>query len=75
VADRHCSPSTAHKQGRVAGINALSGDATFAGSSVTQAVKAFDLDAAGTGLQDGAARQAGFDPVTVAPTADNHKAY
>jgi NADPH-dependent 2,4-dienoyl-CoA reductase/sulfur reductase-like enzyme len=67
--------STAHKQGRVAGINALGGDATFAGSLGTQAVKVFDLVAAGTGLRDAAARRAGFDPVTVATTADDHKAY
>lgn len=67
--------STAHKQGRVAGINALGGDATFAGSLGTQAVKVFDLVAAGTGLRDDAARQPGFDPVTVASVADDHKAY
>ena len=67
--------STAHKQGRVAGINAIGGDATFAGSLGTQAVKVFDLVAAGTGLRDDAARHAGYDPVTVATTADDHKAY
>lgn len=60
--------STAHKQGRVAGINALGGDAVFAGSLGTQAVKVFDLVAAGTGLRDAAARRAGFDPFTVATT-------
>lgn len=67
--------STAHKQGRVAGINALGGNATFAGSLGTQAVKVFDLVAAGTGLRDSAARDAGYDPITVATTADDHKAY
>jgi NADPH-dependent 2,4-dienoyl-CoA reductase/sulfur reductase-like enzyme len=67
--------STAHKQGRVAGINAVGGNATFAGSLGTQAVKVFDLVAAGTGLRDHAARQAGFDPVTVEIVADDHKAY
>ncbi|MEV4511217.1 hypothetical protein AB0K00_19860 [Dactylosporangium sp. NPDC049525] len=41
----------------------------------TQAVKVFDLVAAGTGLRDHAAREAGCDPVTVATTADDHKAY
>ena len=41
----------------------------------TQAVKVFDLVAAGTGLRDRTARQAGYDPVTVATTADDHKAY
>jgi NADPH-dependent 2,4-dienoyl-CoA reductase/sulfur reductase-like enzyme len=67
--------STAHKQGRVAGTNAVGGDAVFAGSLGTQAVKVFDLAAAGTGLRDRAARDAGYDPVTVAATADDHKAY
>ncbi|WP_285684467.1 FAD-dependent oxidoreductase [Actinoplanes sp. NBRC 103695] len=66
--------STAHKQGRVAGVNALGGNATFAGSLGTQAVKVFDLVTAGTGLRDHAARDAGYDPVTVA-TTDDHKAY
>jgi NADPH-dependent 2,4-dienoyl-CoA reductase/sulfur reductase-like enzyme len=67
--------STAHKQGRVAGINALGSNAIFAGSLGTQAVKVFDLVAAGTGLRDEAARQAGYDPITVETTADDHKAY
>jgi len=67
--------STAHKQGRVAGLNAVGGEATFAGSLGTQAVKVFDLVAAGTGLRDHTARQAGYAPVTVEATADDHKAY
>lgn len=67
--------STAHKQGRVAGTNAVGGDARFAGSLGSQAVKVFDLVAAGTGLRDHTAREAGYDPVTVASTADDHKAY
>jgi NADPH-dependent 2,4-dienoyl-CoA reductase/sulfur reductase-like enzyme len=67
--------STAHKQGRVAGVNAVGGPAVFAGSLGTQAVKVFDLVAAGTGLRDATARTAGFDPLTVATTADDHKAY
>jgi NADPH-dependent 2,4-dienoyl-CoA reductase/sulfur reductase-like enzyme len=67
--------STAHKQGRVAGLNALGGNAVFAGSLGTQAVKVFDLVAAGTGLRDAPARQAGYDPITVETTADDHKAY
>ena len=67
--------STAHKQGRVAGINALGGNAEFAGSLGTQAVKVFGLVAAGTGLRDADARQAGYDPLTTETTADDHKAY
>src|SRR4029078_4603227 len=44
--------TTAHKQGRVAGENAIGGDARFAGSLGTQVVKVFDLVAARTGLRD-----------------------
>jgi NADPH-dependent 2,4-dienoyl-CoA reductase/sulfur reductase-like enzyme len=67
--------TTAHKQGRVAGENALGGNRTFAGSLGTQVVKIFDQAAARTGLRDHEANAAGFDPVTVASQADDHKAY
>jgi NADPH-dependent 2,4-dienoyl-CoA reductase/sulfur reductase-like enzyme len=67
--------TTAHKQGRVAGENALGGDRQFAGSLGTQVVKIFDQAAARTGLRDHEAAAAGFDPVTVASQADDHKAY
>jgi NADPH-dependent 2,4-dienoyl-CoA reductase/sulfur reductase-like enzyme len=67
--------STAHKQGRVAGENALGGNRAFAGSLGTQVVKIFDQAAARTGLRDHEAAAAGFDPVTVASEADDHKAY
>ncbi|MDY7101281.1 MAG: FAD-dependent oxidoreductase [Actinomycetota bacterium] len=67
--------TTAHKQGRVAGINAAGGDATYAGSLGTQAVKVFDLVAARTGLDDREAGAAGWRPRTVAITMDDHKAY
>jgi NADPH-dependent 2,4-dienoyl-CoA reductase/sulfur reductase-like enzyme len=66
--------TTAHKQGRVAGENAAGGDRKFAGSLGTQVVKIFDQAAARTGLRDHEAA-AGFDPVTVAWEADDHKAY
>ena len=67
--------TTAHKQGRVAGENALGGSREFAGSLGTQAVKVFNLIAARTGLRDHEAAAAGFDPLTVTTTADDHKAY
>ena len=44
--------TTAHKQGRVAGENALGGTREFAGSLGTQVVKIFDQAAARTGLRD-----------------------
>jgi NADPH-dependent 2,4-dienoyl-CoA reductase/sulfur reductase-like enzyme len=67
--------TTAHKQGRVAGENALGGRREFAGSLGTQVVKVFDHAAARTGLRDHEAAAAGFAPVTVASEADDHKAY
>jgi NADPH-dependent 2,4-dienoyl-CoA reductase/sulfur reductase-like enzyme len=67
--------TTAHKQGRVAGENAAGGRREFAGSLGTQVVKIFDQAAARTGLRDHEAAAAGFDPVTVAFEADDHKAY
>ena len=67
--------STAHKQGRVAGENAVGGQREFAGSLGTQVVKVFDLAVARTGLNDAEARGAGFDPLTVETTAWDHKAY
>ena len=65
----------AHKQGRVAGENAIGGDRIFAGALGTQSLKVFDLAIARTGLSERDARQAGFDPVTVGLEANDHKAY
>ncbi|MFY9887883.1 MAG: FAD-dependent oxidoreductase [Streptosporangiaceae bacterium] len=67
--------TTAHKQGRVAGENALGGNRQFAGSLGTQVVKIFDQAAARTGLRDHEALEAGFEPVTIQSEADDHKAY
>jgi NADPH-dependent 2,4-dienoyl-CoA reductase/sulfur reductase-like enzyme len=67
--------TTAHKQGRIAGENALGGEREFAGSLGTQVVKIFDQVAARTGLRHSEAAAAGFNPVTVESAADDHKAY
>jgi NADPH-dependent 2,4-dienoyl-CoA reductase/sulfur reductase-like enzyme len=67
--------TTAHKQGRVAGENALGGNARFAGSLGTQVVKVFDLVAARTGLREHEAAAAGHTPVSTTTTPDDHKAY
>lgn len=67
--------TTAHKQGRAAGENALGGSREFAGSLGTQVVKVFDLVAARAGLRDHEAVGAGFDPLSVTSEADDHKAY
>jgi NADPH-dependent 2,4-dienoyl-CoA reductase/sulfur reductase-like enzyme len=67
--------TTAHKQGRVAGENAVGGDARFAGSLGTQVVKVFDLVAARTGLREPEAAAAGHRPASTTTVADDHKAY
>ena len=67
--------TTAHKQGRIAGENALGGSARYAGSLGTQVVKVFDLVAARTGLREHEAVAAGFTPVSTTATPDDHKAY
>ena len=67
--------TTAHKQGRVAGENAVGGQASFAGSLGTQVVKVFDLVAARTGLREHEAIPAGYTPATTQSSPDDHKAY
>ncbi len=67
--------TTAHKQGRVAGENALGGRARYAGSLGTQVVKVFDLVAARTGLRDHEAEDVGFMPWSSTARSDDHKAY
>ena len=67
--------STAHKQGRIAGENAVGGAREFAGTSGTQVVKVFDLVIARTGLRDDEAVRAGFDPFTVESATWDHKVY
>lgn len=67
--------TTAHKQGRIAGENAVGGDRKFEGSLGTQVVKVFDLAAARTGLHDDDATAAGFNPLTVETEAWDHKVY
>jgi NADPH-dependent 2,4-dienoyl-CoA reductase/sulfur reductase-like enzyme len=67
--------TTAHKQGRTAGLNAAGGDHVFAGSCGTQAVKIFGLVAARTGFRDLEAQAVGFDSRSVTVEVDDHKAY
>lgn len=67
--------TTAHKQGRIAGENALGGDARFVGSLGTQVVKVFDIVAARTGLRDQEAIPLDLAPHSLTTVADDHKAY
>lgn len=67
--------TTSHKQGRVAGENAVGGNREFQGSVGTQVVKVFDLAIARTGLREAGAKEAGFDPFTSEVKVRDHKAY
>lgn len=67
--------TTSHKQGRVAGENAIGGNARFAGSLGTQVVKVFDVVAARTGLRDHEASAADYAPHSYTAIADDHKRY
>ena len=67
--------TTAHKQGRCAGENAVGGNREFAGSMGTQVVKIFDLVIARTGLRQDEAAREGFAAYTTESTSFDHKAY
>jgi len=67
--------TTAHKQGRVAGENAVGGDREFEGSLGTQSVRLFDYVVARTGFHDRDAVNAGFDPLSVDSVVWDHKVY
>jgi len=67
--------TTSHKQGRIAGENAVGGAREFQGSVGTQSVRLFDLVAARTGLHDADARAAGLAPLSVDSEHWDHKVY
>lgn len=67
--------TTAHKQGRVAGENAVGGNREYTGTLGTQSVKIFDLVAARTGLKDDEALKEGFSPLSVDIDTWDHKLY
>ncbi|MBT0652061.1 FAD-dependent oxidoreductase [Geomobilimonas luticola] len=57
--------STANKQGRVAGINAAGGEATFPGILGTSILKVFTINAGKTGLTEAEAKACGYGVETV----------
>ena len=67
--------TVAHKQGCVAGENAVGGNREFSGALAAQSIKVFDLAIARTGLLEHEARDAELNPATVQITANDHKAY
>lgn len=67
--------TTAHKQGRVAGENAVGGHATYQGTLGTQVVRVFGAVAGRTGLSHHEAAEAGYDPLTIELETWDHKRY
>jgi NADPH-dependent 2,4-dienoyl-CoA reductase/sulfur reductase-like enzyme len=67
--------TTSHKQGRIAGENAVGGNRAFQGSVGTQSVRLFDRVVARTGLHDRDARAANIEPFSVDSTHWDHKVY
>lgn len=67
--------TTSHKQGRIAGENAVGGTAEYRGTLGTQVVKVFDLAVARTGLSEREADDAGHAPLTVEVGCPDRTAY
>ena len=67
--------TTSHKQGRIAGENAVGGSRLYEGSLGTQSVRLFDLVVARTGFHDKDARNSGLDPLSIDTLAWDHKVY
>ena len=67
--------TTANKQGRVAGENAAGGRLSFEGIVGTAITRVFELEVGRTGLTEGQAREAGFDPVSSVITHRSRAAF
>jgi NADPH-dependent 2,4-dienoyl-CoA reductase/sulfur reductase-like enzyme len=67
--------TASHKQGRIAGENAVGGTREFEGSLGTQSVRLFDYVVARTGFHDRDAAKAGFEPLSVDSSVWDHKVY
>jgi len=65
----------ANKQGRIAADNIAGGDCRYKGSQGSSVLKIFNLTAAATGLNEGAARRAGLDTEAVVLSPMNHAGY
>jgi len=65
----------AHKQGRIAGENAIGGKKEFAGTLGTQSVKIFNKVVTRTGLSEKEAKTAGFKPMSADLETWDHKVY
>lgn len=67
--------STANIEGRIAAENILGGDREYRGSMGTAVVKLIDVNMGKTGLTEAAAKDAGFDPISVTVVADDKAHY
>ncbi|EAQ68821.1 pyridine nucleotide-disulfide oxidoreductase family protein [Synechococcus sp. RS9909] len=67
--------TNAHKQGRIAGENALGGSRHYAGTLGSQVVQVFDQVVARTGLRSSEAEAAGWQARSAAFKCWSHKAY
>ncbi len=65
----------ANRQGRIAASNALGMKMRYSGGLGSSVVKVFDATAAGTGLTETAAREAGFDVGSAIVVKDHHAGY
>jgi len=67
--------TTSHKQGRVAGANAVGIPSIFKGCVGTQVIKLFDQVIARSGLKEEEAKQEGINTLTVSFTTYHNKKY
>ncbi len=65
----------ANKQGRIAADNICGGDSRYTGSQGSSVIKVFNLTAAATGLNEGAAKKAGIDCDKVILSPMSHASY
>ena len=65
----------ANRQGRIAADNICGGDSRYRGSLGSSVLKVFDLTAASTGINEGAARRAGLDVDKVILSPMSHAGY
>lgn len=65
----------ANKQGRIAADNICGRDSRFTGSQGSSVIKVFDMTAASTGINEKAAREAGFDCDKVYLSPASHAGY
>lgn len=64
-----------NKEGRIAGENAVGGNASYPGICATEVVKVFDLEVGRIGLTDQEALESGFKPISSTITSTSRASY